>query len=144
MNTRDKEDHNWSPSPNNLTMQVPSYGGWWKRCKREKKGINAHTTTKDKCHDRQHQNTKMMYRACWWRILPVPRRATMCRRVSWCWWSKAGEGREPERKWTAGAGVWGWRHWSLWRVVRRWRLRTQRSLGERQRDARPLKNFGVE
>ena len=56
------------------------------------------------------------YRPCWKRMLDGPRRATMWRRVNWCLWTSAGAGREPDRKYRAGAGVLGWRRWSLCRV----------------------------
>ena len=54
-----------------------------------------------------------IYKPCWWRILKGPSIATMWRRVYWCWWTSAGAGRDPERKWRAGAGVQGLRRWSL-------------------------------
>ena len=52
-----------------------------------------------------------IYKQCWWRILEGPSIATMWRRVYWCWWTSAGAGRDPERKWRAG--VQGLRRWSL-------------------------------
>ena len=58
--------------------------------------------------------------------------------------SRAGAGREPERKCRAGAGVWGWRRWSRWRVNLLWTDRTFISAEESSREARPLNNLGAE
>ena len=70
--------------------------------------------------------------------------AIIWRRVNWCLWSRAGAGREPERKCRAGAGVRGWRRWSLCSVSLLWTDSTLISAGESRREARPLNNLGAE
>ena len=59
-------------------------------------------------------------------------------------WIRAGAGREPDRKWRAGAGVRGWRRWSLCRVSLLCTEITVISAVERKREARPLNSFGAE
>ena len=58
--------------------------------------------------------------------------------------NRAGIGRDPDRKWRAGAGVWGCRAWSLCRVILLCRDNTFISAGESRREARPLNSLGAE
>ena len=45
------------------------------------------------------------YTPCWYKMLDGPNRDIMWRRVYWWIWTSAGAGRDPDRKWRAGAGV---------------------------------------
>ena len=77
-------------------------------------------------------------------MLVGPRVATMRRSVNWCLCSRAGAGREPERKCRAAAGVLEWRRCSCCKVSLRWTAKTLTSAEERFRVARPLNSFGAE